>query len=168
MEQQTSPEYNILKTIFTTHGAEEYTERIDRFLAEIYTIERKSILSVLDETLPENISKDIKDYLSATKITLTHQEEVRSALTALQQMIRKARVLSLTMAFMPTKKMTEKMCGSIKENFGDDVIVELNANPDLIAGAIIVFEGKYIDQSVRKKLEILFEAKKDEVKKFLQ
>lgn len=167
MDAQKDPTLTLLKTIFTTHDAQEFIEKTDRFLADIYTIERKNILAVLDETLPENISKEIKDYLSITKIALTNQEEVRVALAALQQAIRKARILSLTLAYSPTKKMLTSVCERIKGEFGQDVVVEFNINPELVAGAIIVFEGKYLDMSVKKKLDILFEAKRDEIMKCL-
>lgn len=167
METQKEPILTLLETIFTTRDAQEYIEHIDGLLTDIYSIERKSILTVLDETLPEDISKGIKDYLSITKISLTNQEEVRIALTTLENGIRKARILSLTLAYTPSKKMTANICWWVKKEFGDDVVVELNTNPELVGGAIIVFEGKYIDQSVKKKLDILFEVKKEEILKFL-
>ena len=105
MEQQPADQAQaILNAIYTTEDAQEFIERIDTFLADIYSIERKDILTVLDDTFPENISKEIKNYITLTNTSLTHQEEVRVALMKLQQAIRAARTLSLTLAFSPTRK----------------------------------------------------------------
>lgn len=168
MEQQPADQAQaILNAIYTTEDAQEFIERIDTFLADIYSIERKDILTVLDDTFPENISKEIKNYITLTNTSLTHQEEVRVALMKLQQAIRAARTLSLTLAFSPTRKTVIGICERIKQEFGQDVITEISYNPDLVGGAVIVFEGKYTDQSIKKKLTILFEAKENEIRSFL-
>src|SRR3989344_8507027 len=101
METQLKPGQNILSSISSTEDATEYIEQIDRFLAAMYQTDRKNIQNVLDEMLPENISKGIKEYLLSTKIDLSHQEEVRYALTKLQEDIKQAKVVSLTIAFSP-------------------------------------------------------------------
>ncbi|MDP3941437.1 MAG: F0F1 ATP synthase subunit delta [bacterium] len=167
MENQQDPGIAILKTIASTEDASYYIEQIDRFLQSMYQTDRTSILTVLEEMLPENISRDIKEYLISSKIDVTHQEQVRYALGTLQDTIRKAKVVSLTIAFPASKRIVEKIASQVKESFGSNLLVEISINQELVGGAVIIYKGNYIDLSVKRKVDILFDAKKEEILKFL-
>ncbi|MBI2443510.1 MAG: F0F1 ATP synthase subunit delta [Candidatus Levybacteria bacterium] len=168
MEKQTYPITPILRAINTIQDASEYIEGIEVFLANLYKTERRNILTLLQDSFPETISRDIKEYLSAKNISLTNQEEVRQGLSHLQQGIQGAPTLTLTLAFSPTRKTINTIAAWVKKEFGSDVLLDISLNQEIIAGAVIIFEGIYTDQSTKKKLDILFEARRDEITKLLQ
>lgn len=163
-----NPTLPILKNIGTTEEAAEFVEYIDKAIAGMYQADRAQLMTALDTMLPETISKEIKDYLNMTNISLTNHEEVRVALTKLQADIRATEVASLTLAVSPTKKMLQGITRALKERFGDTVIAEISVNPAIVGGALVIFRGSYADQSVKRKLDILFDAKKDEILKLIQ
>lgn len=167
MEQPIDPKLQILSNMYSVEDAAEFVESIDEFLASIYKTEQKSIADLLDASFSDTMSKVIKDYLSTTKTSLTNQEEVRQILLQIQNFAKDARSLSLTLAFKPSAKSFLTIAQTIKQRFGDDVVLEMTTNPDLVGGAVIIFEGKYIDLTVKKKLDILFEVKKEEILKIL-
>ncbi len=167
MDRQVDLTTSVLETIATTEDASELNEQIDRLLTTIYQTERSDIATALDATLSTNISKSIKNYLYKTNTILTNEEEVRLSLKKLQEEVRHANILSLTLAFSPTKKMVTNISQMVKHEFGENILIELSVNPELVGGAVIIYNGKYIDLSLQKKLAILFEAKKGEILKFL-
>lgn len=57
------------------------------------------------------------------------------------------RVLKITMAVEPTRANILAYGAWIKKNIGEDVIMEISVNSDIVAGAQMVWNGKYKDYS---------------------
>ena len=57
------------------------------------------------------------------------------------------KVLKMTIASEPTRSNVVAYVAWVKKNLGEDVILDISVNPNLIAGAQIVWNGKYQDYS---------------------
>lgn len=62
------------------------------------------------------------------------------------------RELHLTLASEPTRTNIQTYGNWAKKNLGEDVILDINIDPKLIAGAQIIWNGKYQDHAYVQRL----------------
>ena len=63
--------------------------------------------------------------------------------------------------------MIEKLSGWVKTNVTDETLLDFEINPEILGGALISFNGKYLDESLSKKMEEIFSNQKEELLKTL-
>ena len=77
-------------------------------------------------------------------------------ISQLIKQIESLKVVELALAIKPTQNFIEKILTFVETNFGPDIVLDLKFNPDLIAGAQVIYGGKYFDFSLKKSLEDYF------------
>lgn len=158
----------LLVSLMTTADAERISVAIDNLLAQLYQHDRKDIQKKIEDSFDNETGKYINTIINEQKIDKTNQEEIRKLFLLLKETINQCEILSLTLSLYPNGKTISILSSFAKEHFGQRVILEINVNPAIIAGAVIVFQGRYIDQSFKKKLDILFEVKKEEIASYIK
>ncbi len=68
--------------------------------------------------------------------------------------IRKAR---LTTAREPSERLLQRLKALVKQKTGDDVIIEVEVDPDLVGGFVFDLEDYLLDASVRRQLDLIRE-----------
>ncbi len=77
-------------------------------------------------------------------------------LTRVREKIAALSVVTLTLAFEPDEKILYELSEWFVLNINRQVLLDINVDPDLIAGAAVTFAGKFQDFSVKPKFnEIL-------------
>ena len=74
----------------------------------------------------------------------------------MKDLIKKFKVIKLTLAFDPTGKTIENIHEFVSENLGIGYILDIEVDENVLAGAAIMFNGKYKDFTLRKTLEEAF------------
>jgi hypothetical protein len=67
--------------------------------------------------------------------------------------IDKVEVLELTLAFSPTRKFIDKLCVWVRGNIEDYLALKIICDPKIIGGTKVIWQGKYLDLSLRKRFE---------------
>ena len=125
----------ILLQLRTISDVDTLKEEIDILLNSLYK-------SNFEETLYSKVRKTIVD--SLVRVGAIHESPLRS----LQKQLSDLRVLKLTLALEPTPALVDNISSWVKTNVGEDVVLDLDLNSDLIGGAQIAFAGKYADYSL--------------------
>lgn len=99
--------------------------------------------------------------------TFKDSEEKRTLIKHLNETLKNARVLRLSLAVNPNRAALEKIALWVKKNLGGDVILEWEIDPEVVAGAKIAFGGKYGDFSTATKLEEWWKGDGQEIRKAL-
>lgn len=161
------PFTSFLTQVKTADDSERITEAIDSVLTALYKTDSKSIIEKMDDFLPSHVSEAIKEEILSRSISLTNIEEVKRLLTHLKDLLTHLRTVSLTLAFDPPQKTIDALSERVKMIFGTDSVIEIAIRPQILGGALIVANGRYIDKSLKRKLDILFEVKKQEITQML-
>lgn len=103
--------------------------------------------------------------LVASKIRVEEKEEADHFLEALRSKINSIRVINIVLALEPSDKILEVLKKWGKENYHEQVIFDVTIDPRIVAGAIIISDGQYFDESLVAALEAVFEARKEELVK---
>ncbi len=62
-------------------------------------------------------------------------------------------VLKMVLAFSPPPATIERISQFLENELGRKIVLDLTCNPEIIGGAILEYEGKYINLSLAKNLE---------------
>ncbi len=74
-------------------------------------------------------------------------EELKKYLHSLPQ-------IKLELAFVPSKKFLIKVKKWLKETTGQEIVLDIIVNPEIVGGANIEYQGKYLDCSLAKNLKL--------------
>lgn len=81
-------------------------------------------------------------------------------LESVKKALAEALVLGLTVAVKPSPAFLAKIGRWLRDEIDQRVVLDIKVDPLIIAGAIISFEGKYLDLSAGKRLGEWFEKHK--------
>ncbi len=133
---------------------------VSKLLNNIYTVtDRAVVITDLDKVYEQlfkahtNVGNDIKQDLSIdfgpTILAFIQDEKDKvSAVAKLKEMIRSMKELTMTLAFRPKYAEISRIGQAVKRMWGENVVLKLSYDPDLIGGARITIDGKYFDKSV--------------------
>ncbi len=111
-------------------------------------------------TIPQKYSSII---LSAVR----KEKDAQQALNYLKKELENTEEVNISLSFSPSISFIEKIIGFIKRDSGKNIILNIQEDENIIAGAVLSFKGFYADYSLKKELENGFERNKKEIKKLL-
>ena len=115
----------------------------------------------LEKSLMEQFGLKKKDefmkILRDQNVSIETNTELKKFLTDMQKDISALPVLSLTLAFEPKEKTLKALSEWFVLNIKKQLLLEINVDPQLIAGASISFNGKDSDYSIREKFDTIMQ-----------
>jgi len=137
--------------------------QINNTLESLFKIKRGSFSQVLDKNMGAENAQILKKIAEEKKIDLSNHSSLEKLLFEIKQEISKVKVLKLYLAIDPTPQIIENTSSWVKENLGEDVVLDIERDETILGGAIISFDGQYKDFSLRKTLDEIFKSKRNEV-----
>lgn len=154
----------------------------DYSLSSIKTIEEKRrlyseislVLEVLfrqqadlEKILEAKVSPQLRAYilglLQGKSLDETLREKIAKTLAEIKNKAEGLEAITLTLAFQAQQSTIDKISSFARQNLGENTIIEINVEPNILGGAIIVFNGRYHDYSLKTKLEEVFKTKREEL-----
>ena len=149
-----------LQAVYTTTDAAQVQEVLDQTLNNLYRIHHQELLPALLDKLPSSLSLQLRAIFTSPNLKPANLDTLKTVCEELQQSLHQCPLLSLTLAFNPSFHLAEKLGQLIKQEFGINVILELNVDPSIIAGSVITFKGKYLDNSLHNKIKQYLQSEK--------
>ncbi len=115
----------------------------------------KNIKSSTAEKMQEKISQDLVDLL----IKVEEKEKIKDLnqlaffLRLLKKHLLSLPQIKMEIAFRPNEKTVFKISRWLEEELGKKIILDLNVNYSIVAGAIIEYEGRRVDFSLAKEIK---------------
>lgn len=148
----------LLPILLTQDDLTELLSHIDRLLALLYT-DISGIPSYLNSRMPEQLSTFFTPYLNDSSDIQSKEQWLK----ILRDEVSSFEKISLTLAIRPSRNMIENTIGLLRRQYGATLILDVHYNPDLIAGAELVYRGTYTDISARKRFDEVMLAMKGQV-----
>lgn len=153
---------DILSNIKTSENSRELLSEIDLLLEGLFKTQDgfeaklNSISAINSEKLRIAF---IKNNISSNK------EMIKEYLNLLKVELQKLKTLKLSLAFDASEHTIDNLFVWVIQNLGSGIILDIKKDKTILAGAIIEYEGKYEDLSLRKRLEEVFVTKRDQILK---
>lgn len=86
---------------------------------------------------------------------MKNQKDILSFLEELKTCVLELPTIRLKLAFQPSNDFLKKIGSWLKKETGKKIIMEIIVDQKIIGGLTMEYEGKYVDFSLRKKMENL-------------
>lgn len=137
--------FDLITSLRTTREAVSFTSEIDTFVLK----------NTLD-SISEDCAQKIMLFFSKNNLDVHDKDTVSNFSKTLKELIKKLKVIKLVLAFDPSYKTIRNIHNFVKETIGIGYILDVEVSQDLLGGAIVIFDGKYSDFSLRKSIEDTF------------
>jgi len=91
--------------------------------------------------------------LPSTFLQSFNKDNLSTVFESLQREITQLKTLTLYLTFDPDSQTDEQIGEYVKANFKERLILDIKYNPNLIAGAGLVWKGVYKDYSLKSKID---------------
>lgn len=159
--------FDIITSIKTIQEVDSLVRNLDTLALTFFKSEKISTGKALDSISADLASKIIQIF-AKNNLDIDNRETISSFCKTLKDLIKKLKIIKIVLAFNPTNKAIENVHNFIKEALGIGYILNIEVSEDILGGAIVIFNGKYIDFSLKKRIEETFETKKRDVLNFVQ
>lgn len=133
-----------LRVIATVADQDEFLNQIDVLRDSLYN---------KDIDVNMRLKKIRIDFASAIEPEVENAVDKAKVLDDLRLAVKNMRVINMRVGFNYNQDFVRQLADWVKDNVGEDVVLEVEVNYVLIGGATISFDGKYRDYSVRSALD---------------
>ena len=138
--------------LITKEGTQNITELLKTLHNELFT---ENFL--FDAALSEHASYDKSNAISQTAsengINIADKSALQHFFISVQDEIKILPVVHIILSFRPKEGLVREIHDWFYEKFKKIVILDISADPEIIAGGVISFAGKANDYSLRGKIE---------------
>jgi len=143
----------ILSDFFTTKSqANNFSARLSAIMEKIFELDFN-----LEKNLQEQFGNKKKDkfisLLTENEIPLESSSHLNKFFGQIQETVSALPLASLTFAIEPTEQILKSVSDWFLLNLKKQVLIEPEIDPSLIAGAVVAFQGKRLDSSIRSVFE---------------
>jgi len=154
--------FDIITSLKTTKEVESFVGEIDTLMLKFFESEEISMVKMLD-SISEDSSFKIKQTFAKNNLDFNNRDTVSKFFKTLKEIIKKLKVIKMVLAFDPSVKTIENIHNFITDLLDVGYILEIEVSQEILAGAIVIFNGKYIDFSLKKRIEDTFREKADQI-----
>lgn len=147
----------LLALIKTKAYADQIIASIDELKGCLYN-KRVDLDKKMSELFTFELKEKIKAYSWAEQVNLNDPESFAGFLSNLRSIIKSMPVVTIQIAFPPSAEIVKEVADWFVENYGKNVLVETQFDKDLIAGAVVTFDQKSKDFSLKKRIEAKYKA----------
>ena len=158
--------FDLITSLKTTREVDDLSSEIDTIVSALFQSE-KILLEKALTSVSVDSAKKITEIFEKFNLDMTDKAIVRDFLDTLADLIKKFKVIKLILAFDPTRATIEKIHSFISNEIGIGYILDIEVSEGVCGGAVVMFNGKYKDFTLRKSLEDSFRDKREEITKLL-
>jgi F0F1-type ATP synthase delta subunit len=134
------------------------TQEVSNFVSEIDTFLRCRTL----DSISTNSCEKIKQIFTKNNLDIDDNDTIAGFFETLKELLKKFKVIKLVLAFDPTRKTIENIHNFVKDSLGIGYVLDIEVQENILGGAIVMFEGKYNDFSLKKSIEDTFRNKESQ------
>lgn len=158
--------FDLITSLKTTQEVANFVSEIDTLLLTFFKSEKTPIEEALTFVSTDSARKIMQTF-SKNNLDINNKDIVSDFFDTLKKLLKKFKVIKLVLAFDPTLKTIENIHNFVKNVVGIGYILDIEVSEEVLGGAVVVFNGRYNDFSLRKSLEDAFTNKNQEIVKLL-
>lgn len=147
--------FDLITSLKTTREVDDLSSEIDILMSALFKSEKVSLQKALT-SITLNSANRITAIFEKFNLDMTDKGLIRDFLDTLTKLIKKFKVIKLTLAFDPTGETIDNIHEFVSENIGIGYVLDIEVLEGIYGGAVIMFNGKYKDFTLRKTLEETF------------
>ncbi len=154
--------FDLITSLKTTQEVADFVSEINTLLLTSFKSETTSIEKTLT-SISTNSAKKIMQTFSENNLDINNKDVVSDFFDTLKKLLKKFKIIKLILAFDPTLKTIENIHNFVKDTLGIGYLLDIEVSREILGGAIVVFNGKYSDFTLKKTIKETFATKKQEI-----
>jgi len=150
--------FDLITSLKTTQEVADFISEIDNFMLTFFKSENVSMEKALD-SISEVFATKIRQTFLKNSLDINDRNTVTGFFETLKKLVKKFKVIKLALAFDPSYKTITNIHNFVKDTVGIGYILDIEVSEDLLGGAVVIFNGKYNDFSLKKSIEDTFREK---------
>jgi len=147
---------DIYKQLRTKQELDELIYEIDILLESLYQTNGEAF----DSILKTKVRGKIFDIFSAA---FSGGADKKKYLLKLKENLSKTTYLNLVLAIEPSNDFLDRISFFVKKSISPDVVLDINYDPGILGGAVMIYQGNYRDFSFRKSFQEEFARSRDKI-----
>lgn len=142
---------DILSQVHTTSEADHFLSQITALSESLFN-NKTLFKEKLEELFPSELSISIMNGIRESGFNLDNSIELQHYFENITNFVKQAPVINITIAFRPKQKTTQKIYDWISLRLKRPVLLNIKVEKQIIGGAIIEFNGKYLEYTIHRTL----------------
>lgn len=142
----------LLESIVTDEQRQVVLHKLDTLIVDLFRLSPESKEFNLEKYLQDHAGIEftqlIQNLAEDNKIDPRDLQQIKNLLSTLRQNLAQLKIFKIILAIDPDKDFALKLSNWVHEHINKDVIVEIEVNPIILGGSIIIFDGKYFNNSL--------------------
>ncbi len=155
MEDKIKKYQDLIELIRTTDDLVKFDEEMDLLLQSIYYVDKDMLKDALEKTVRIRIATVMRKLIQ--RDTLSKREEVNALFLSVYKTICSLPMLQLTLAFEPSEAVIDNISRWARQNLAAGILLDLSLDRSVLGGAMIMYNGRFYDLTLRKKLQDIFD-----------
>lgn len=140
----------ITEDVITKEDLVYLLDDINQVQEVVYQKDQKKLSQKTKGLISERLRKIIKSQ-EPKKLSSRGQQE--KFLTELKDYLQEIPQIKITIAFSPSDSFLEEISQWLENEVGERVIIDLTVNHRIVGGAIIEYQGRYLNFALDQKIE---------------
>lgn len=136
----------LMKTVFTRDDWLRLRREVDRLEESLYKTGDEGYETVLEN----DVRKEIAEILGGQNVS---KDIVHDRLREIREFLGEVHAVKITLAVEPPRSLVKEIWNWVEKNAGEGIILEIKINPGILGGALIAWNGRYADFSLRERWE---------------
>ncbi len=133
----------------TTLQRDILREELDLLAKGFFSTDSSHIKKILQEKVRSKVATLLEELIS--------RENAPELLQELLSQVNNLAVLPITLAFEPTEEQIHLFAKKISEGKKEPILLEVEYDPKIIGGAVLISNGKLLDYSLKRSIQEIFE-----------
>jgi len=151
----------IFSKIITVEDIDKVSDELDILLASLYKEKGRGLESALKYNVRAWFSEMLKNEITNNNIG------VEKYLRQMKKELAQYTEVTLILAYEPSLSSMERFQSVLKSYIGKNVALDISYMPNLLAGAVIIYKGRYIDLSLKRAFEEELQKNREEIMNLL-
>jgi len=147
----------LLQSVKTKRQAGILLEEIEIIRKGLFEAGEGAMNSLLKNKVRVETAEIVRETFSKVGV------DKKGYLDKVEELIIKMPNVSLILAFEPSEGAVERFYSEISETTGKQVLLDIVYEPQIIGGAVIIFNGRYRDYSFKKIFKLEFERGRNKI-----
>lgn len=153
----------ILQKVRTKEEVDLLEEEVDAIVRMLFHTNQEHFEKLLKESVRMKTIDLLEEIFLAKKIGWSDKNKIEDFLRGLKKTLGELAVLHLTLAIEPAEGTVASLFAWVRKHMEEKIILDVTYDRTILGGAIIAWKGKYVDYSVQKKLDELFDKQREEI-----
>ena len=152
----------LLKKIIVKNELNLLLQASEEVKKNIYRSAPGKVEEILKPLLPERLIGSLAD-ATAPYMREGKPSDFTEFIKILKAEFGKLRVLRIYIALEPSEKLLESIKSWLEEKAGEDIILEVEVDRQILGGARLVFEGKFREITLARLIDSFFKEEREEI-----